>query len=216
MFDKLHRNGKLAAIVSQPAAEKWPVSLVIITLNEADGIARAIGSADFCQDCVVLDSGSTDATVEIAKGLGARVYVEPFRGFRDQKARAVELANCDWVLSLDGDEEVSPELRNEMIELLSSIGLSPLAGMGAQIIELQNEPEIAGARCPRLTWNLGRWIRHGGWYPDRQLRLFHRGRCGWTGGALHELVAPIQSPDQGSQRSRVVELKSDLGRDGPL
>ena len=153
---------------------RLPVSLVIITLNEAQGIERAIRSADFCEDVVVLDSGSTDETREIAERCGARVFQETWRGYRAQKARAVELARYDWILSLDGDEALSEDLRRELQTRLPKI----LEGKEAQAFEF-----------PRLTFNLGRWIRHGGWYPDRQLRLFDRRQAEWQGGEhVHERV----------------------------
>ncbi|MDX9731470.1 MAG: glycosyltransferase family 2 protein [Bdellovibrionales bacterium] len=162
---------------------KLPISLVIITLNEASGIARAIRSASFCEDIVVLDSGSSDETVKIARELGARVVEETreaWRGFTAQKQYATDLAKHDWVLSLDGDEALSNELRLEIIALAAS----PTA-----------LARVDGYRSPRMTWNLGRWIRHGGWYPDWQLRFFHRGRAKWIGGQVHERVdaAKIES-----------------------
>lgn len=156
---------------------KFPVSLVIITLNEADGIARAIASAPFCDDVVVLDTHSTDGTGEIAKNLGARVFVEEWRGFQAQKQRAVELAKNKWILSLDGDEALSPELSREIEGLLENWSSNP-----------QSENSIDGYRSPRLTWTMGRWIRRGGWYPDWQLRFFHRDRARWVGGHVHERV----------------------------
>jgi len=152
---------------------------VIITLNEADGIARAIESASFCDDVVVLDSGSIDETSSIAKTLGARVFLEEWRGYQAQKQRAVELAKNDWILSLDGDEAVSAELREEIVSLLAAWA----AGTS------NSHTHVDGYRMPRLTWNLGRWIRHGGWYPDYQLRLFNRTRAKWGGGGhVHERV----------------------------
>ena len=151
-----------------------PVSLAIICLNEAANIERCIRSVPFASDVVVVDSGSTDGTIEIAEKCGARVFREEWRGFRDQKRRATELCKTDWVLSLDADEALSPEALNEVLAILKSPDL-----------ESQD-----GYEFPRLTWNLGRWIRHGGWYPDRQLRLFHRGRAKWEGGKeVHERVA---------------------------
>lgn len=165
---------------------KYPVSLVIITLNEAEGIGRAIDSAPFCDDIVVLDSGSTDATQQIAKQKGARVFDEPWQGFQAQKARATALAKNDWVLSLDGDEALSAELCTEIETLLAAGALT------------KNQPD--GYRLPRRSWNLGRWIRHGGWYPDYQLRLFHRKSAGWIGGQVHERV----------QSQTAATLRSDL------
>lgn len=158
---------------------KFPVSLVIITLNEADGIARAIESASFCEDVVVLDSGSTDETTTIAKELGARVLIEEWRGYQAQKQRATDLAKHDWVLSLDGDEALSSDLREELMALLASWAQG----------ESNAHARVDGYRMPRLTWNLGRWIRHGGWHPDYQLRFFNRTRGKWGGGGhVHERI----------------------------
>ncbi len=154
---------------------RFPVSLVIITLNEADGIGRAIASAPFCDEVVVLDSGSTDGTCDIARQLGARVFVEEWRGFQAMKQRATDLAENDWILSLDGDEAVDAALCEELTELFK--------GWAAGAVQAD------GYRMPRLTWNLGRWIRHGGWYPDLQLRLYNRKRAKWGGGSqVHERV----------------------------
>ncbi len=150
------------------------VSLAIICLNEAQGIERCIRSVPFADDIVVIDSGSTDGTQDIARSLGARVFVEQWRGFRDQKRRATELCAHDWVISLDGDEALSPEAAAEIERLLVDPELN----------------QFDGYEFPRLTWNLGRWIRHGGWYPDRQLRLYHRSRANWEGGKhVHERVS---------------------------
>ena len=152
---------------------------MIITLNEQDGIARAIESASFCDDVVVLDSGSTDETCRIARDLGARVFLEEWRGFEAQKQRATELAKNEWVLSLDGDEAIGANLREELTELLVRWA------NGAD----QSHFTVDGYRFPRLTFNLGSWIRHGGWYPDLQLRLYNRTRAKWTGGGVHEKIS---------------------------
>lgn len=198
---------------------------MIITLNEADGIKRAIQSAAFCDDCVVLDSGSTDSTVAIAEDLGARVFVEPFRGFREQKARATELARYDWILSLDGDEELSPALQAELVELFEQ-KVHPLANQPAVRLAVSNQPvsnqslgsqfaknplktnRAIAVRFPRLTWTMGRWIRHGGWYPDRQLRFFNRKSSEWTGGAIHELVS--SKSDSSSEPIQIIDLQNNL------
>jgi glycosyltransferase involved in cell wall biosynthesis len=165
---------KSAKESGEKSPDQLPLSLAIICLNEAANIERCIRSVPFAMDIVVLDSGSTDDTREIAARLGARVFDEPWRGFRDQKRRATELCSQDWVLSLDADEALSAESASE-IELLLS---TP---------ELETQD---GFESPRLTWNLGRWIRHGGWYPDRQLRLYNRKRAKWEGGEhVHERVA---------------------------
>ncbi len=158
---------------------KYPISLVIITLNEQDGIARAIESASFCDDVVVLDSGSTDETCQIARDLGARVFLEEWRGFQAQKQRARELARNDWVLSLDGDEAVGSDLREELVALFEKWAKG----------EEQSHFTVDGYRFPRLTFNLGRWSRQGGWYPDLQRRLYNRTRAKWIGGQVHERIA---------------------------
>lgn len=159
--------------------QRFPISLVIITLNEEAGIARAIESAAFCDDVVVLDSGSTDQTCQVARSLGARVFLEEWRGFEAQKQRATELAKNDWVLSLDGDEAVGANLREELTQLIA------LWASGQD----QSHFKVDGYKFPRLTFNLGRWIRHGGWYPDLQLRLYNRTRARWAGGGLHEKIS---------------------------
>lgn len=154
---------------------KTPVqlSLAIICLNEAANIERCIRSVPFASEVVVVDSGSTDGTREIAERCGAKVYEREWRGFRDQKRLATELCSHDWVLSLDADEALSPEAQSEVLNLLNSNQLS----------------DYDGYEFPRLTWNLGRWIRHGGWYPDYQLRLYNRRRAQWEGGEhVHERV----------------------------
>lgn len=150
--------------------KKLPLSLVLITKNEEHRLERCLRSVPFAAEVVVLDSGSTDGTVALAKGLGARVFVEDWRGFGPQRRRAVELASHDWVLCLDGDEALSPELAAEIEARFET--LDPAAGY----------------RSPRLSFHLGRWIRHGGWHPDWQLRLFHRAHAGWSEAAVHERV----------------------------
>lgn len=150
------------------------LSLAIICLNEAANIERCLRSVPFADDVVVLDSGSQDATREIAAAAGARVFNEEWRGFRAQKQRATDLCQNDWILSLDADEALSPESAQEILALLESPTLDAFDGY----------------EMPRLSWNLGRWIRHGGWYPDRQLRLFDRRRASWQGGEhVHERVS---------------------------
>ena len=161
-------------IQPEKSATKFPISLAIITLNEASNLERCIRSVPFADDVVVVDSGSTDGTPEIAKRLGATVVVEEWRGFRAQKQRATDLCKHNWVLSLDADEELSAEAAAELSALLQSPELN----------------QHDGYNFPRLSWNLGRWIRHGGWYPDLQLRLYDRTRTSWQGGdKVHERVS---------------------------
>jgi glycosyltransferase involved in cell wall biosynthesis len=155
-------------------SEKLPLSLAIICLNEATNIERCIRSVPFASEVIVVDSGSTDGTPELAAKLGAKVFVEEWRGFRAQKQRATDLCQYDWVLSLDADEALSEESAREVRSLLTSANLT----------------DHDGYNFPRLSWNLGRWIRHGGWYPDLQLRLFDRTRSSWQGGdKVHERVS---------------------------
>lgn len=147
-------------------------SACVIAYNEADRIGDCLRSLAFCDDIVVVDSGSTDATREIAESLGARVLVRAFDGFRSQKDFAVKQARHEWVLCLDADERVSPELQ-------ASIRAAHAAGFAA-----------AGYRFARLSWYFGRFLRHGTAYPDRALRLFDRRRGGWRGDReIHEAVS---------------------------
>ncbi len=152
--------------------ETLPVTLCVITKNEEDRIADCLRSAPFVREAVVLDSGSEDRTREIAAELGARVLVHPFDGHVEQKNRAVDLARTEWVLCLDADERVSPELAREIRSVLARPGGPDAYSM------------------PRRTFYLGRWITHGGWYPDRKVRLFRKGRARWGGVNPHDRVIP--------------------------
>ncbi|MGE0763997.1 MAG: glycosyltransferase family 2 protein [Bdellovibrionales bacterium] len=150
------------------------LSLVVITKNEAHNIARCLDSVPFATDKVVVDSGSTDETVAIAKRHGARVFTEEWKGFYQQKVKATNFAAHDWVLNLDADEALSPEAAEEVQKLL-------------------NESELAPAYAlPRLSFHLGKWIRHGGWFPDWQVRLFDRKIAQWQAGEVHERVEAPQ------------------------
>lgn len=147
-----------------------PLSLVVVTLNEEANIERCLRSVPFASDVVVVDSFSTDRTAEIAQNLGAKVIQEKWRGYGPQKAFAVSQAKNDWILSLDADEALSPELQQEILEKFANLN-----------------PEV-GYEIPRRSYHLGRWINHGGWYPDAQLRLFNRKHSQWSEAALHEKV----------------------------
>ncbi len=146
------------------------ISATIVTLNEERHIARVIESLRCVEEILVVDSGSTDRTREIARRLGARVIEEPWRGFAAQKNFASACAANDWILSLDADEALTEELEAEILAL-------KLDG-----------PRYDGYSMPRLAQYLGRWILHGGWYPDRKIRLFHRQRGAWQGEYVHESV----------------------------
>ena len=153
---------------------QFPLTLVLITLNEAANLQRCLQSVPFVDEIVVLDSGSQDGTRELAQRLGATVHQEAWRGFGPQKQRAVELAKNDWVLCLDADEELSSALAEEIVARFA--GLDPQVAYGFS----------------RLSFYLGRWIRHGGWYPDPQYRLFHRQHAQWSLDPIHESVQAAQ------------------------
>lgn len=146
------------------------ISLVVITKNEAKNIGRCLDSVPFAKDKLVLDSGSTDDTLNVAEAHGARVAQEEWRGFFAQKVRATELARFNWVLSLDADEALSPELVQEIEAWL------------------KKEPSAPAYAMSRLSFHLGRWIHHGGWFPDWQVRLFDRTKAQWQPGEVHERV----------------------------
>lgn len=146
------------------------ISAAIIALNEERNIARAIESLRCCEEVVVVDSGSTDRTVELARVHGARVVETHWRGYAAQKNFASAVCEHDWVLSLDADEALSEALEGEIWQLK------------------KNGPQHDGYTMPRLAQYLGRWILHSGWYPDRKVRLFHRDKAEWVGDYVHESV----------------------------
>ncbi|HUA98431.1 MAG TPA: glycosyltransferase family 2 protein [Terracidiphilus sp.] len=146
------------------------LSVVLIALNEAANLPRTLASVRWAHEIVLVDSGSTDATVRIARSAGARVFTETWRGFGLQKNAAIDHATGDWILSLDADEEVSPKLALEIHTLLA-------AG-----------PPLAAYEIPRLNHFLGRPLRHGGYWPDPKLRLFRRGVARFESRAVHETI----------------------------
>ena len=150
-----------------------PLTLAVISFNEEKRIGRCLESVrDLVSEIVVVDSGSTDRTVPIAEGAGARVIAQPWLGYREQKQVALNACSQPWVLLLDCDEELSPELR-------SSIGAFFSEG---------DAKWFQGARFNRKVRFLGRWITHGDWYPDAQLRLVLRDRARMEGGRTHERI----------------------------
>ncbi|HEX5352568.1 MAG TPA: glycosyltransferase family 2 protein [Rhodanobacteraceae bacterium] len=153
-----------------PPTHALRLSACVIALNEADRIGACLASLAFCDDVVVVDSGSTDDTRDIAAKYGARVIEHAFEGFRAQKDFAVAQARHDWVLCLDADERVTPALRVS-IEGARNAGFA----------------DAAGYRFARCTEYFGAFLRHGNAYPDRVLRLFDRRRGGWRAGReIHE------------------------------
>jgi len=146
------------------------ISAAIITFNEERNIARALESLRCCDEIVVVDSGSTDRTVELATKLGARVLDATWRGYAGQKNHATSCCEHDWILSLDADEALSEALEAEIWQIK------------------KNGPEFDAYTMPRLAQYLGRWILHSGWYPDRKVRLYDRRIAKWVGDYVHESV----------------------------
>lgn len=145
------------------------LSAIIITKNEAENIRACIESVNWADEIIVVDSGSTDATVEICRELGALVHLHDWPGFGMQKNRALSYAHHDWVLSIDADERVTSELR-------------------AQLIHAMEDSNKNGYFIPRLSQFCGRFIRHSGWYPDYVLRLFRRTKGRFSDDTVHERV----------------------------
>lgn len=146
------------------------VSVTIITMNEAADIGDALKSVAWADELIVVDSMSTDDTVAIARRHTDHVVVREWPGYAEQKNYAATLAANDWILSLDADERVTPELAADIRRTLA------------------NAPAHGGYRMPRVTFHLGRWIRTTDWYPDYQLRLYDRRAALWTGRYVHESV----------------------------
>ena len=144
------------------------VSAVIITYNEEQNIERCLCSlSPVADEIIVVDSFSKDKTTEIAERLGATVYYNEFKGFGSQKCFAISKATNNWVLSLDADEALTPELRQS-------------------ILEIKQNPEFSVYQVPRLTNYCGKWIWHCGWYPDKQTRIYNRTKGKWVERRVHE------------------------------
>lgn len=146
-----------------------PISATIITLNEEQNLPRALASLSSVDEVIVVDAGSADRTRELAAAHGARVLEHTWEGWSAQKNFAAAQARHDWILSLDADEALSPELQTALAEWKT------------------RTPEADGYRMARRAYYLGRWIHHAGWYPDRKLRLYRRDKGRWA-GAVHESV----------------------------
>jgi glycosyltransferase involved in cell wall biosynthesis len=146
------------------------LSVTVITHNEGRNIDAALESVRWADEIVVVDANSTDETVAIARGYTDRVLTRAWDGYSAQKNFAAAQARHDWILSLDADERVSPELAGEIQRVL------------------RDEPPVRGYRVPRVAWHLGRWVRSTDWYPDPQLRLYDRRAGSWTPRRVHESV----------------------------
>lgn len=163
-----------------------PISVCMIASNEAANIVRALGSVHgWVHEIVLVHNDCRDDTEVIARArFGALTFEEKWHGHRDQKNIALSKASQPWVLCLDADEEVSPELKREIVSTVQ-----------------QNDPVIHGARFPRSVFLLGRWIRHGDWYPDYSLRLARREHARWAGSREHDRL---------DVDGKIVTLKADL------
>jgi len=144
------------------------ITATIITYNEEDRIAKAIASLSCCDEIVVIDSGSTDRTCEIASICGARVLLRQWDGYSNQKNYAAKQATYDWILSIDADEQLSGELAAALTAWKATA------------------PSSSAVSMARRASYLGAWINHSGWYPDRKIRLYHRDRALWKGDFVHE------------------------------
>jgi glycosyltransferase involved in cell wall biosynthesis len=178
------------------------LSVVIITYNEEANIGRTLASvqslvADGKGEIIVVDSRSSDRTVEIAKSLGAKVFVEEWKGYAAQKNSAIDKASGDWILSLDADEELETGLAGEVYAAVrGGLGIDRREQDSLEAIESVMKTEKAEASgkstlpvgfwISRKNFFIGRWIKHGGYWPDRKLRLFRKGMAGFEDRAVHE------------------------------
>jgi glycosyltransferase involved in cell wall biosynthesis len=173
------------------------VSVTIITLNEAEHVAESVRSAAWADEVIVLDSGSTDATCEIARSAGATVSTRAWSGYVDQKNHAAALARNDWIFSLDADERIPEPLGTELRALLATA------------------PPLYAYRVPRVTFHLGRWFRTTDFFPDYQTRLYDRRRARWAGRYVHESVAvdgPVGQLEQPLEHYAYRDLSDHLDR----
>ena len=181
--------------------EKIPLSVSIITKNEAANLTGCLESVAFAGQVVVVDSGSDDGTPEIARGFGCDVFIEDWKGFGRQKQAAIDRCREPWVLVLDADERIPPETQAAIRGVVSS------GGEAAQ-----------GYSFPRKNFFQGRWVRHMGWWPDRITRLFRRGMGRMTDVPVHEAVevdgrvVPLESPIEHFTESRLSEVLKKIDR----
>jgi glycosyltransferase involved in cell wall biosynthesis len=160
----------------------------MIAMNEEANLPRTLESVRWADEIIVVDSGSKDRTLEIAQSFGARTSYHAFGGHGEQKNVALDLCTSDWILLLDADEVLTPPLQEEIHQLLACAD--------------GREPQFNAYWIPRLNLYFGRWIRHGGFYPDRKLRLFKRGTA-----RLSEGVGPHSTPQFGGPKGK---LKGDM------
>ena len=181
--------------------EKIPLSVAMIVRNEAENLPASLGSVAFARQIVVVDSGSSDETLRIAAEFGCDVFTESWRGFGPQKQFAVDHCRENWVLVLDADERIPSETAAAIRRII-------VAG----------DVSAAGYRFPRKNFFQGRWIRHAGWWPDRVLRLFRRGRGRLAEATVHEailvdgVVESLDMPIEHWTESRLAPILQKIDR----
>jgi glycosyltransferase involved in cell wall biosynthesis len=144
------------------------LSCIVITRNEQHNIDRCLSSVKFCDEIIVVDSESSDNTVPLAKKYTQKIFTVPWKGYTEQRNHALQLATNDWVLSLDADEEIDEDLKEE---ILSTI---------------KKSEKSSAFLIPRKTLHSGKWIKYGGWYPNYLTRLFKKSEGKWVGDEVHE------------------------------
>ncbi|WP_245909561.1 glycosyltransferase family 2 protein [Sphaerotilus hippei] len=165
------------------------ISVYVIAFNEAEKIRDAVSSVLWADEIIVADSHSTDGTVEIAEGLGARVVQIDFQGFGDLRNRAIAQCRGDWIFSLDADERCTPEVRDEVLALVDGAARHDAYWV------------------PRRNYFMGRWIRHSGWYPNfRQPQLFRRGAMRYTMEPVHEGYEMLSGGQPGVLRHAISQF----------
>jgi glycosyltransferase involved in cell wall biosynthesis len=175
------------------AATRPSVSAVVIAKNEEAVIRRCIESLSWAREIVVMDSGSTDRTVEICRELGATVYQADWQGPATQRNRGIDNATGEWILALDADEWVTGDLRREIEQAVNAPGA------------------LVAYRIPRLSSYCGRYMRHGGWWPDYVSRLFKRGQARFGGGIVHDHLI-CEGPTGRLRNHLMHEPFKDLGK----
>jgi glycosyltransferase involved in cell wall biosynthesis len=177
---------------------KPTLSVILIANNESANILDCLASVSFADQIVVVDSGSTDNTVELARSAGAHVVqTTDWPGFGAQKNRALDLATCDWVFSIDADERVTPELAEQIkaaiiIEFKNDSNSANNSANNSDSKGNKSVRQVEAYEIPRLTQFCGKWIRHCGWTPDYVLRLFRRGSARFSNDLVHERIVQSQ------------------------
>jgi glycosyltransferase involved in cell wall biosynthesis len=149
---------------------KLPISLVVITQNEERNLERCLRAADFCAEMIVVDSGSTDRTLDLARASGAQIFHRDWTGYGDQKNFGTEQASQPWVLCIDADEVVTPELRNSITAAF------------------RTDPAVDAFELNRHAFYAGKRIDHSGWYPQWRLFLYRKGAAHWSGDEPHTVA----------------------------